>query len=305
MKRKDLLSTLRQALGLGPSVPQAPLDTEVHAAPPQPRPSPAPRTAAPPPATPAAREPRTPAARPPGSSRITWEEPQVAKHSPSSKSAAGRSGSGGIDWGGGGGADSAVANLVGVEDAFEHTPLQPGETVAYCTRDKVAYHLSTYQFLRAQNQGRCCVCGKPDAIVTRTLPGTFVGVPVPEAPPVRPQVPVMPGEKVITLEEVPNFVGRAVLVEAFVHEVYQTANTGTYFVRFQPRQYREPPFSGFKLVIFPNYQSEWYDSGMEIESYEGQHVRVRGVVQVHPKWGVEILVNSPRVIEVVEGPKVH
>src|SRR6266511_2084767 len=35
-------------------------------------------------------------------------------------------------------------NLVGSVDAFEQTPLLPGEQVARCAHDKVAYHLSTW-----------------------------------------------------------------------------------------------------------------------------------------------------------------
>jgi len=244
VKRKGLLAALREALGLEPTPPQAPLHSEVRAAPPPPQAQPAAKPAAARPAPPVAREPSAPAVRPPQSQRIMWEQPRPTQSAAAPKPARPQSGgSGRIDWGGGtDGAVSAVANLVGVEDAFEHTPLQPGETVAYCTRDKVAYHLSTWQFLRAQNQARCCVCGMADAIVTQTLPGTPPTVPAPATPFVRPTVPVMPGEKVIGLGDVPSFVGRAVLVEAFVYEVYQTAATGTYFVRFQPRQYGDAPF---------------------------------------------------------------
>jgi hypothetical protein len=113
----------------------------------------------------------------------------------------------------------------------------------------------------------------------------------------------MPGEQVISLAQVPNFIGRMVIIQDFVHEVYQTKSTGTFFVRFEPRNHYDPPFEGFKLVIFPDYQPNWNEVGISIWSYEKKYIRARGIVQAHGTWGIEILVNSPRVIEVVDGPK--
>jgi hypothetical protein len=195
-----------------------------------------------------------------------------------------------------------ATNLVGVEDAFDHTPLQPGEKVAFCTRDKVAYHLATWDFLRTQNQGKCCICGLSNVINLITLPGVAASSPNIKLP-AQTRVSVMPGEQVISLAQVPNFIGRMVIIQDFVHEVYQTKSTGTFFVRFEPRNHYDPPFEGFKLVIFPDYQPNWNEVGISIWSYEKKYIRARGIVQAHGTWGIEILVNSPRVIEVVDGPK--
>ena len=138
--------------------------------------------------------------------------------------------------------------LVGVEDAFDHSPLLAGERVAFCPRDKVAYHFETWEFLRTQNQGRCCICGQSSWIQMITLPGQLVGRPIEVVPP-RPQVVVLPGEKVISLKEVPNYLYQAVIVQDYVYEVYRTKNTGAYFVRFEPREYGDKVFSGFKVAI--------------------------------------------------------
>ena len=124
-------------------------------------------------------------------------------------------------------------SLIGVEDAFEHTPILAGEQVAFCTHDKVAYHLSTWEFLRAQNQGCCCICGQSHVIKLIRLPGTLT--PAPQILVPRPTVPILPGEHVIGLQDVPQFVGMAVMVQDFVHEVYRSRSAGTYFVRFEPR----------------------------------------------------------------------
>jgi hypothetical protein len=189
--------------------------------------------------------------------------------------------------------------LVGVEDAFDHTPLLPGERVAFCTRDKVAYHIETWEFLRAQNRGRCCICGQTSVIQLVTLPGTPLLRPEAVIP--QPLGTLLPGEKIISLKEVTEYLNLAVTVEDYVYEVYQTKSTGSYFVRFEPRSPYQPVFSGFKVVIFKNYLKRWTAAGLAVEDYRHRSIRVRGVVQEHPRWGIEILVNSPRMIEIVSG----
>ena len=183
--------------------------------------------------------------------------------------------------------------LVGIEDAYEHTQLVPGETVAFCKRDQVAYHLSTWVFLKAQNQGNCCICGQADSIVHIGLPGA-VPTTVPSWPPI--EIPGFAfGERIINLAQVPEYIGRAVVVEGFVYEVYKTNNTGTVFVRFEPRGQRGAPFDGFKVVIFPKYLRELDQLELDPKAYQGRYVQVRGLIQKHPFWGIQILVNSPRV----------
>jgi len=214
--------------------------------------------------------------------------------SPRTETRAGKPGE--IEWSGArkGGLD--LSSLIGAEDAFEHTELKAGETVAYCTYDKVAYHLSTWKFLQEKNRGRCCSCGRSGTIQVVQLPG----VPTVE---VRPRVPVetrwlRETKEVIGLEEIYDHIGRAVVVEGSVHEVYRSQK-GTYFVRFEKRKSGDRPFDGFKVVIFDRYASEWISLGMHPKHYAGHKVRVRGVIQDHETWGIEILVNSPRVIQII------
>ena len=205
-----------------------------------------------------------------------------------------------IDWGNAAG--SSIPNLetlIGVEDAYEHTPLVTGERVAYCKRDKIAFHLATWEFLKQQNQGRCCICGQSNVITIYTLPGTLIESPVAPEIVARPTI-LHPGEKVIGLNQIYNHINFAVTVQDYVHEVYCTKSTGTYFVRFEPRGPRDAVYQGFKVVIFPKYERLWNEVGISIRSYQGRTIRVRGVIQVHPDWDIEILVNSPRVIEIVE-----
>lgn len=203
----------------------------------------------------------------------------------------------GITWDVGKGGTPDPSALVGIEDAFEHTPLQPGERIAFCTRDKVGFHQTTWTFLEEQNFGRCCVCGNADYIISLVLPGIAAGLsPVPTMR----QSEWLYGEKGIALKQVHEHIGRAVVVQDYVYEVYRSKNTGTFFVRFERREPHDAPFNGFKVVIFPKYQTTWRETGIDPLDYKGHNVRVRGVIQNHPIWGLQILVNSPRVMQVVD-----
>ncbi len=208
-----------------------------------------------------------------------------------------------IDWGGGTGrAIPDLATLIGIEDAFDHTVLREGEQIAFCLRDKVAYHLSTWQFLQDQNHGRCCVCGGTNVITLVRLPGTFVAQPVPIGSLTVPSI-LRPGEKPIGLKQIYNYVNRAAVVEDFVYGVHRSQK-GTYFVQFEPRRPGMRDFDGFKVVIRPRYVPAWRDARISVESYANQYICVRGVIQVHSFWGIEILVNSPHVIQIMDKPAI-
>jgi len=95
-------------------------------------------------------------------------------------------------------------------------------------------------------------------------------------------------------------VHHVVIVQGLVSEVYSSQNTGTCFIRFEPRRRGDAPYAGFKVVIFPDYQPAWKEARIPIASYCGHEIYVRGVIQMHAKWGIEILVNSPRVIQIIK-----
>lgn len=253
---------------------------------------------------PAASDQASPEARQvegsPAPSRIQWD---IAPLSVASEQKAPRpekpAQPAGIEWAGG--RKTALpdpASLVDVEDAFDHTPLMPGEKVAFCKIDRVAYHMNTWDFLRSENQGKCCICRRANVFVFITLPGQAVP---PAMKPLAPAISILrPGDQIIHLKDVPEYVNMAVVVQDFVYEVYRTKSTGTHFIRFEPRRVNEPVFGGFKVVIFPKYENSWAQAGLSIKDYQGHIIRVRGVIQVHPEWGIELLVNSPRVIQIAD-----
>lgn len=192
-----------------------------------------------------------------------------------------------------------LQGLVGVEDAYEHTPLLAGERVAVCTRDQVAYHLNTWQFLKTYNRSCCCACGRGDKIILVTLPGVFVQ---PAIEPVYAPAPWVSGEEVISLTEVESYIGRAVVVEDYVYNVHRSQK-GTFFIKFQPKSQAPRPFDGFKVVIFNALAQNWERACIDPHDYEQHIVRVRGVIRQHDDWGIEILVSSPRLIQIVDESK--
>jgi hypothetical protein len=285
VKRSSLLDSLRRLLGSDSSSTQPPQNIP-------------PANHTPPPTRPIPNPPP----QPPPSSQIEWSATsspppprQTTRQTPQQKA--------GIDWEGL--TQSGVPDLqtlIGIEDAFDHTPLVAGELIAYCTFDKVAYHQATWNFLRDQNQGRCCICRRQNVIKFYTLPGKYIPTPV-TVPEILPRVILSPGEKIIGRDNIREYLNSVVTVQDYVYEVYKTRASGTYFIRFEPRINRDPVYSGFKLVIFPEYQTSWDLAGISIDQYSQKYIRVRGLIQEHDKWGMEILVNSPRMIEIVKGPK--
>lgn len=190
-----------------------------------------------------------------------------------------------------------LKNLIGLEDAFDHTKLVAGDRIAFCKRDRVAYHISTWEFLVQQNSGKCCICARGDQIAFYTLPSEDAERPIRILQPTPRKE--YPSDKIIERSDVRNYINRVVTVQDYVYEVYRTKSTGTYFVRFELRPSRKPPYHGFKLVIFPNYAKQWELAGIDIFSYEYKVIRVRGLIQEHEKYGLEIVVNSPNMIEIV------
>ena len=299
MRKKSLLNSLRDFLGLTPPKKNQRghrASTPSTTASPRTPSNPAPTVSSSASDTPTVSAPSNPSLKP---KLVEWgvsiPPPTPAKVIPKAVVAEPR-----IDWGNVAGSSVPdLKTLIGVEDAYEHTPLVPGERVAYCKRDKIVFHLATWEFLKQQNQGRCCICGQSNVITIYTLPGTLIERPI--APEIVTWPPILrPGEKVIGLNQIYDHINFAVTVQDYVHEVYCTKSTGTYFIRFEPRGPRDAVYKGFKVVVFPKYERLWNEMGLSIRSYEGRTIRVRGVIQVHPEWDIEILVNSPRVIEIVE-----
>lgn len=195
-------------------------------------------------------------------------------------------------------------------DPVTGTGFDDGELAWRCTNCQMFYHDQTHSFLREQNSSRCVGCGQ--SRLERSRIGVAKAVPISPERPVSPdfrsrifdtdfQISERIGPRiafepsVVTLHEVSQYVGQIVYFQGRVVEVVRSRATGAYCVKFQPGSWPRV----FKLVIFRNYVDNFRSSGQTIEGYEHRTIRVRGLIQRHPEWGLEILVYNEGVITVV------
>ena len=189
-----------------------------------------------------------------------------------------------------------LENLLGANDPYTLTPLQAGEHAVYCTNCRLGFHLSTVEFLRRENGGMCSSCNAVGRWQPVILPGGEGLPPVVDLP------VVMPGsdEHVVRLDKIWDHVGQFVTFEGYVHQVHQSRSSGTWFVKFEQTR---SPIEGFRLVIYNGYTRHWNDAGLNIHDYAGQTIRVRGLIRDDPNWGIQMLIDQPGVIAIVDKPE--
>ncbi len=200
----------------------------------------------------------------------------------------------------------ARIDVSGVLDPVTGTGFSDGESAYRCTNCQMFYHSQTYRFLRDQNF-RCCVgCGQ--ASLKRSRVGTAKEA---RTKPQRPAIPESetgqeftprPGDQTpfeppaVRLGEIDQYVGHVVCFQGRVVEVQRSRNANAYCVKFQRGAWARV----FKLVVFPNYVNNFTHGEQTIRDYVRKTIRVRGLVQRHPEWGLEILVYDESAITVLD-----
>lgn len=189
-------------------------------------------------------------------------------------------------------------NLIGTSDPYSLVTLRAGERVVACTRCHVGYQLDTMRFLQQASMHQCLSCTQADKLMTIVLPQPAVAV-VPVVKPT-PTVPAPPlkSQPVVRLDAIRQHVGQIVDFQGHVHEVYRAVGSGTVFVKFEKTK---SPVEGFRLVIFNSYLDAWRQAGIDWEAYAGHEVMVHGVIRDDPQWGIQMLIDRPELIKVVEG----
>jgi len=200
----------------------------------------------------------------------------------------------------------ARIDVSGVLDPVTGTGFSDGESAWRCTNCQMFYHNQTYRFLRDQNF-RCCVgCGQ--ASLERSRVGTAKK---PRIKPQRPAIPEpetkqeftqRPGDQTlfqppaVRLAEISQYVGHVVCFQGRVVEVQRSRSANAYCVKFQRGAWARV----FKLVVFPNYVNNFTHGEQTIRDYARKTIRVRGLVQRHPEWGLEILVYNESTVTVLD-----
>jgi hypothetical protein len=200
----------------------------------------------------------------------------------------------------------ARIDVSGILDPVTGTGFSDGESAWRCTNCQMFYHNQTYRFLRDQNF-RCCVgCGQ--ASLERSRVGTAKK---PRIKPQRPAIPEpetkqeftqRPGDQTlfqppaVRLAEISQYVGHVVCFQGRVVEVQRSRSANAYCVKFQRGAWARV----FKLVVFPNYVNNFTHGEQTIRDYARKTIRVRGLVQRHPEWGLEILVYNESTVTVLD-----
>ncbi|MGI9253067.1 MAG: hypothetical protein ACR2J8_04925 [Thermomicrobiales bacterium] len=186
----------------------------------------------------------------------------------------------------------APEQLLGVNDPYQINPLMPGERIIYCDNCHLGYHRDTVELLRSATGGACIGCQMTGRWQEFTLPGGETNAAVVIAPAVAPGT----DEALVRLDKIWEHVGQVVTFECYVHRVYQSRGSATWFVLFEPKA---NPLDAFRLVIYNRYRRAWTDQGLDIPDYAGKTIRVRGIIRNDPQWGMQMLIDRPEVVSIV------
>ena len=88
--------------------------------------------------------------------------------------------------------------------------------------------------------------------------------------------------------------GNQARVRGRVYRVGHSAKSNTYFLNFGPSR------SSFTAVIFASALESFEARKMPPKSYEGREVELTGEIKDHPKYGVEMILEDPAQIKVLD-----
>lgn len=96
------------------------------------------------------------------------------------------------------------------------------------------------------------------------------------------------------LERLRQNAGKTAKVQGKVYNVYHSKRSDTYFLNFGPKK------EDFTGVIFRSALKRFRDQEIDPQKYEGKTVALTGEVIDHPKYGLEIIVEDPAQVEILE-----
>lgn len=96
------------------------------------------------------------------------------------------------------------------------------------------------------------------------------------------------------LAELRKNAGETAKVQGRVHDVYHSQRSDTYFLNFGPEK------EDFTGVVFRSAAKRFRDRGIDPQEYEGKTVALTGEVVDHAKYGLEIIVEDPTQVEILE-----
>lgn len=129
-----------------------------------------------------------------------------------------------------------------------------------------------------------------------SAPGEGQGYPVAYAP-LAPEPPVAAEPPLIRardLDKLKEAAGRHARVRGTVYRVGFSAKSNTHFLNFGPSR------SSFTAVVFASALEAFTKQKLQPKSYEGRDVEVAGVIRDHPQYGLEMILEDPSQIKVLD-----
>ena len=135
-------------------------------------------------------------------------------------------------------------------------------------------------------------------------PGTAVENNRPESHPVSfvplsaasPESPLieLPALAARDVEKVRALTGRQAKIRGRIFRVGHSAKSNTYFLNFGPSK------EALTAVIFASAAELFEKSKLAPKNYENREVEITGTVKDHPQFGVEVILEDPKQIKVID-----
>jgi hypothetical protein len=96
------------------------------------------------------------------------------------------------------------------------------------------------------------------------------------------------------VERIKGYTGNQARIRGRVYRVGHSTKSDTYFLNFGPSR------ASFTAVIFASALEAFEKKSLHPKSFEEREVELRGEIKDHPKYGLEMILEDPSQIKVLE-----
>ena len=115
--------------------------------------------------------------------------------------------------------------------------------------------------------------------------------PLPPPAPRPAEIPLLEAREV---EKIRALSGNQARIKGRVYRVGHSAKSNTYFLNFGPSR------TAFTAVIFASALESFEKQKIRPATFEGKEVELTGEIKDHPKYGVEMILEDPSQIKVLD-----
>jgi hypothetical protein len=123
----------------------------------------------------------------------------------------------------------------------------------------------------------------------RSFPVTFVPLLPPASMPEQ-----LPAAQAREVEKIRALVGNRARIRGRVFRVGHSAKSNTYFLNFGPSR------EALTAVIFASAVELFEKKQLQPKTFAGKEVEVQGEIKDHPQYGLEVILESPAQIKILE-----